>query len=211
VPQDRKTALNAPERAPRRGKAARANRREELLTRAAELIARQGFDGTSMRDIAAAVEMLPGSLYYHFASKEDLLLEIHSRVVGDMVARVQTATRDITDPWERLERAAVAHLEGLMEHGHLVNIVSPNFPEERPELNEKLKADRNEYEQRFRALIDALPLREGHDRALMRLQLLGSLNWVPVWFDPARGVPPSQVAESFVRTLRDGAASQTDT
>ncbi|HSM22357.1 MAG TPA: helix-turn-helix domain-containing protein, partial [Rubrivivax sp.] len=44
-----------------------------MLDAAARLFCRQGYDGTSVRDIARAVGMLPGSLYCHFATKEDLL------------------------------------------------------------------------------------------------------------------------------------------
>ncbi len=86
------------EHTPKIGRPRRNNKREVVLKKAAELIARQGFDGTSMRDIAAAVNMLPGSLYYHFPSKEEMLLAIHERVVGDMTAEVQRAIDKGSDP-----------------------------------------------------------------------------------------------------------------
>jgi AcrR family transcriptional regulator len=40
-----------------------------------------------MRDIATAVYMVPGLLYYNFSSKEDMVLAIHERVVGDMTRK----------------------------------------------------------------------------------------------------------------------------
>ena len=89
------------------------NRREELLDRAGELMAAKGYDGTSMRDIASAVGMLPGSLYYHFDSKESLFLALHQRVVAVMEARVRAALTEADQaglgPWDRLEAAATAH------------------------------------------------------------------------------------------------------
>lgn len=185
----------------------RANRREELLAKAAELFATRGFDGTSMRDIASAVDMLPGSLYYHFASKEELLLTIHDRVVSDMFARVEGALAEAEDPWDRLERAAVAHLEGLLEYGTIVTIISPNFPREHAELNRLLTAHRDRYEAMFRDLVDALALRPGIDRRLLRLQLLGALNWVPVWYAPGGAATPETIARGFVAVLREGAAA----
>lgn len=179
----------------------RRSKREKVLNKAAELFSRHGFDGTSMRDIASAVDMLPGSLYYHFPSKEDMLLEIHERVVAGMVERVRAAIHEVTDPWERVERAAVAHLEGLLESGNLVTIISPNFPDEREELNAKLKSHRDAYEALFRDLFDAVELPEGTNRHLLRLQLLGALNWVPVWFDPGGRLTPAEIARSFVRSV----------
>lgn len=198
------TEGSAPEAAPRAGNA-RRNKREAVLAKASELFARHGFDGTSMRDIAAAVDMLPGSLYYHFSSKDDLLIDIHRRVVESMYARVEAAVAAATDPWERLERAAIAHLEGLMETGSLVTIVSPNFAADREHLNLRLKEHRNGYEAMFNALFAALDLAPGIDRRLLRLQLLGALNWVPVWFNARGPTPPAEIARSFVRAIRDGA------
>ncbi len=185
-------------------KAARLSKRELILDKAAELIARQGFDGTSMRDIAAAVNMLPGSLYYHFASKEDLLLDIHERVVNSMTDHVQEAIADVTDPWDRIECAAIAHLEALLGSGSLVTIVSPNFPKGQDALNNRLKAHRNSYETLFIDLFAALDLHPDTDRRLLRLQLLGALNWVPVWFNPNGRTSVTDIARSFVRAIRQG-------
>jgi len=192
--------------APQKTAARRQNKREEVMLSAAELIARQGFDGTSMRDIAASVNMLPGSLYYHFQSKDDMLLAIHERVVADMTADVERAIAKGKDPWDRLERAAVAHLKGLLGTGTLMTIISPNFAQGREDLNTKLKAHRRGYEQIFRALFDALDVTDGSDRGLLRLQLLGALNWVPVWYTPKGKAKPAKIAKAFVRSIRRDAA-----
>jgi AcrR family transcriptional regulator len=182
----------------------RRNKREEVIRKASALIARHGFDGTSMRDIAAAVDMLPGSLYYHFPSKDDMLRAIHERVVTDMVADTEAAIAQGTDPWDRLERAAVAHLKALLGSGNLVTIISPNFAEDREDLNNELKAHRRAYEQIFKRLFDELDLPGDVDRKLLRLQLLGSLNWVPVWYDGRHETSPEQIARSFVQAIRKG-------
>ncbi|RBI72716.1 TetR/AcrR family transcriptional regulator [Roseovarius sp. TE539] len=182
----------------------RKNKREVVLLKAAELIARHGIDGTSMRDIATAVDMLPGSLYYHFSSKEEMVLAIHERVVGEMTRKVEQAIEDARLPWDRLERAAVAHLEALLETGNMVAIISPHFEQHRIELNRELRAQRNAYEVMFRGLFDALDLPEGVDRALLRLQLLGALNWVPVWYDPGKDKTAGEIARTFVSTIRAG-------
>lgn len=207
--QARQTKTEAPDSGAGAVKAgtARRSKREKVLKTAAELIARHGFDGTSMRDIAAAVDMLPGSLYYHFPSKEDMLIDIHERVVAGMTARVEAALEGATEPWDRLERAAIAHLEGLLESGSLVTIVSPNFPKEREDLNARLKAHRNGYETIFQDLFASVPIRPGTDRRLMRLQLLGALNWVPVWYNPGGSIQPADIARGFVRSIRDGCAA----
>ncbi|MCR9221464.1 MAG: TetR/AcrR family transcriptional regulator [Alphaproteobacteria bacterium] len=196
-----KTAPAAPDPdGPRRRRS--GNRREELMDRAAELIAAKGFDGASMRDIAAAVGMLPGSLYYHFPSKEDLLREIHGRVVSGMAARVEQALEGVESPWGRLEAAAEAHLAGLFETGSLVAIVSPDFPKGHEDLNEELRRQRRDYEQTFRDLFEALPLAPEADRTLLRLELFGALNWTPVWYRDGGRYDPRRIATVYVETIR---------
>lgn len=179
-----------------------ASRREDILERAAALFAARGFEGTSMREVAAAAGMLPGSLYHHFPSKEALALEIHARVVARMEARVEAALADAEGPWARLEAAAVAHLEGLLETRNLVAIVSPGFVEAREGLKSELIARRRAYETIFRDLVAELPLASGVDRRLLRLHLLGALHWVPVWHHPDGACTPADIARSVVATLR---------
>jgi len=54
--------------------------REKILDVALDLFTSQGFDGTSMREIAAQLHLTKPSIYYHFASKEEILLALHMRV-----------------------------------------------------------------------------------------------------------------------------------
>jgi AcrR family transcriptional regulator len=57
-----------------------ASTREKILGAALDLFTQQGFDGTSMREIAGRLGITKPSIYYHFASKEDILLALHMRV-----------------------------------------------------------------------------------------------------------------------------------
>jgi AcrR family transcriptional regulator len=50
--------------------------REEILDAAAQLFSEQGYAGTSTRGIALAVGIKQASLYYHFANKEHILIEL---------------------------------------------------------------------------------------------------------------------------------------
>jgi len=65
----------------------------------------------------------------------------------------------------------------------------------------RLVAQRDAYERRFHALIDALPLPRGTDRSLLRLMLLGALNWSPRWYRRGR-TTPADIGRAFVRLLR---------
>jgi AcrR family transcriptional regulator len=179
------------------------NRREELLAEAARLIAQKGYESTSMRDIAAAVGMLPGSLYYHFPSKEELFVELHAQAVASINRAVDEAIARESGPWAKLEAAVAAHLEAMLETTDTIAIVSPDFPDSRSELNARLIEQRNAYEAKFARLIDALGLPDSVDRRLFRLMLLGAVNWSPVWYRKSGSAGPREIAAAFVAMLRD--------
>lgn len=176
------------------------NRRDVMLAAAAKLIAGRGYDAVSMRDIARAAGMQPGSIYYHYASKDELFVAVHGEAVAAIAAAVETAIRDLHDPWARLEAAAGAHLEALLGTRRTARIVSPDFPIANARIRKRLVAQRDGYERRFSALIDAVPLARDEDRTLVRLMLLGALNWAPRWYRPGR-LPPGEIGRRFVRML----------
>ena len=147
----------APHVATGRGKGGK-NRRADILRAAGTLMAAKGYDATSMRDISASVGMLPGSVYYHFPSKEALFVELHKDVVQAMTARVREAVEGVSDPWERLRLSARAHLEGLTQNDNLVAIVSPQFIRDQTEVAKVVTDHRREYEQIFRDIFAALDL-----------------------------------------------------
>lgn len=183
------------------GKSA-GNRRPLLLEIAADLFVRKGFAGTSVRDIAGAAGMLPGSLYYHFASKEVLLIEVFRTGVERISAAVDVALANCEGgPWARLEAASAAHLEALLAPSPYAQVVVRIRPSDVPGAADRLIAMRDGYEARFRSLIAALPLPAGTDRSLLRLMLIGALNEVPLWYRPG-GAPPAGIAAAFLAHLR---------
>ena len=188
--------MNRPLRAPRAD-----NRLPLLLDAAAHLFRAQGFHGTSIRDIVRAVDMLPGSLYYHFAAKEDLLVAVYAEGVRRITERVGTAVGSETEPWARLEAACVAHLESLLEESDYAQVVIRVRPGDVPAVAAHLVTLRDGYERLFVDLIAALPLAPGVDRSSLRLMLLGALNWSQDWYRPGRD-DPAAIARRFVGLLR---------
>ena len=60
--------------------AAAVNTRERILDVALDLFIEQGFDGTSLRQIAEQLGVTKAALYYHFTSKDDILMALHMRL-----------------------------------------------------------------------------------------------------------------------------------
>lgn len=213
--------------APRRSGPRAHNRRREILDAAARHFARQGFHAASMRGIAAAAGMLPGSLYYHFPSKHELLLAVYQEGVRRIAERLDAAVARARSPWARLEAACVAHLEMLLEAGgDYAQVVIRVRPQDCPAMAARLVALRDAHEDRFKALIAALELPRnalggapghapggapggGADRQALRLMILGTLNWAQTWYRPG-GDPPATLARRFLALLRSGSETGAD-
>jgi AcrR family transcriptional regulator len=183
------------------------NRLPLILDEAARLFRAQGFHGTSVRDIVRAVDMLPGSLYYHFPTKEALLAAVYAEGVRRISEAVESAIAGKDDPWERLEAACIAHLEALLQESDYAQVVIRVLPGDAPSVAAELVRLRDDYERRWVELVRDLPLGRGVDRRSLRLMLLGTLNWSQTWYRKGRDSPRT-IAKRFVQHLRNPLAQQ---
>lgn len=87
--------------------------REEILALSVPLFARCGYDGVSMRDIAAAMGLTPAALYYHFTDKENLYLDVVAHALRERSAELKGVLDGLGPSWTRLEEY-VAGLARLM-------------------------------------------------------------------------------------------------
>ena len=179
-------------------------RRRLILDAAAGLFAAEGYDRTSIRDIARNAGLLPGSVYHYYPSKRDLFLAVHREGFDRTLERVKRAATSCDDPWECLQRACEAHIEGIVGGSSVDRLAGSNLAMARnDELLQEIRPHRAAYEHVFKTLVDALPLREGTDRSLLRLFLLGGMNWVYLWYREGKR-SPRDIAAAMVHMLRNG-------
>src|SRR6516165_2480689 len=101
-------SVSAGKEAPRK-----PNMREAILAAAEELFSTKGFSAVSVRDVAHAASASPGSVTYHFETKDGLLLEIYRRHCGPMNLRraeLLAAAKRVRDPQDRLEAIVRAYV-----------------------------------------------------------------------------------------------------
>jgi len=177
------------------------SRRQILINEAARLFGVKGYENTSVRDIAAAIGILPGSLYHHFESKEELLVAVYSLGVSQILEAVTAAIAGQDDPWARLEAACVAHMQTLLVKDSYAAAVISHLSFNSLPKQDSLVELRDRYESVFKGLIDRLPLPAGIDRRIFRLGLLGSMNWAIVWYRHGSESPAS-IARKLLVPLR---------
>lgn len=203
----RKLARASRQRTPGAGSLPPDERRSHILLGAAQLFVKHGYSGTSIRDIASKVGLLPGSIYHYFPAKEDLFIAVHREGFRQLIVRVEEVIQNEKDPWRRIELACAAHIEALVGNNSILKITGTGlFSIHEEGLQGRLKPQREHYDRIFRRLVDDLGLPRAIDRSLFRLALLGAVNWARVWYR-MRKKTPKEVAQGMIAIFHGCARS----
>jgi AcrR family transcriptional regulator len=181
---------------------ARASTGERVLTEAARLFRTKGYSATTMRELAAALDVNKATLYHYIGGKEDLLYQLSIESLERITTDVSRAIALESDPLSRLVSAIKAHINTMLadrdKHATMLN--------ELRALSGERATDVVELRDRYESLIRAL-LQEGLDRGLIRsdlgsvkyltLALLNLLNWTIFWFEPDGELTPADLGEIF--------------
>src|ERR1017187_8074022 len=84
--------------------------RQEILRNAARLFQQQGYDGTSMNDVATALKLSKGGLYHHFQSKEEILFNLMSHAMDITEQQVIAPSRPTPNPEARRRTLTPPHI-----------------------------------------------------------------------------------------------------
>ncbi len=169
----------------------KAKTRKLLLDKAAQMFSRQGYQSTSLKEIAAAADMKAGSLYYHFASKEALMVEVLDQSIQFISDTVAEEIEKLPDDYSfemGLRAFMRGHLTAILEHPDYTTTTIRNNGQIPKAVQISAHKKREHYEQQWRNLMTQGKtenvIREELDEQLFRLMVLGCLNWSSVWYKP---------------------------
>ncbi|WP_444922331.1 TetR/AcrR family transcriptional regulator [Microbulbifer sp. CnH-101-G] len=159
-----------------------ASPRGRLLNAAARLFEQKGFSRTTVRDLAAEVGILSGSIFHHFSSKEQILCEVMKEVTIFASARMRSAVEQAASPQEKLRACIQSELEAIHERA------VPGFSilvMEWRSLSDKSQKEvlllRDEYEQIWLDAINSAHC-PGGDATVVRRLMVGALSHTYSWF-----------------------------
>ena len=198
-----KISPKRPRGRPRKSVGARddGNRRQALLSAAAQLFRRKGFAATTTRDIAAAAGMQSGSPFYHFKSKDALLFAVMQEGMQAAMNRQTMAMQKVAagQPMEQIQLLIRTHFDTLLGPG---NDFVPVMLYEHRSLSNTQRASlaklQAAYESVWTPVLQALHA-SGHLRVpvkLARLLMLGALNWSVQWFDYKQSATLEELTEA---------------
>jgi AcrR family transcriptional regulator len=181
---------------------------EPVFRAAGQLFRQKGFDGATVREIAAAAGMLPGSLHYRFASKEELLLALMDRGIASAVDAVRLAIAEVRDPLDRMRAALRAHLQLLVRDDEAIYVLLYEGRSLSGPAREHMVRLRDRYDALWDGLLHAAAgtgrIRPDVDLRLVRLFLLGGVNWVAQWFSHRGAYSADEVADAFADMVLRG-------
>jgi AcrR family transcriptional regulator len=180
-------------------------RREELTRIAARLFAEQGYQGTSLADLAEELGVQKPSLYHHIDSKEDLLWEVARDGAAAFHAALDAVPAD-APATERIRLALRGHLGVVAAQLDVATVFVREWRFLSDERRETFTAERRRYEERIRDLfregVEGSELRTDLDVATAALLFLSAANWAYTWLRPGGDI--AGLADRLYATLFEG-------
>jgi len=184
-----------------------AGRRGQILRESARLFREKGFDGTSVRDIAAATGLQSGSWVYHFKTKQDILAAVMEEGLQQALERIEAIGHQRLAPRARFRALLRTHIDTLLGPGQ---DFIPVLLYEWRSLEAAARPRIVELQRRYEAVWDAViaALQQSGEWAqptrLDRLFMFGALNWIAHWYRPGGALDAAQLAREaerfFLRT-----------
>jgi AcrR family transcriptional regulator len=183
--------------------------RERILDAAAVAFRERGFAATRLSDIAERAQLQTPSLYYHFASKEELIEQVLAlgviRTWEHVKARV--AAVDPDDHLGKLRAAIGAHVEMVLETGNYSAANLRLYGQMPAEIRQRLQRIQRKVGRYWARLLQdaaaAGAIRSDLDLSATRMLILGALNWTAEWYRPG-DLSPAQLAEHASALVLDG-------
>lgn len=180
------------------------SRREDLLRVCARLFREQSFDGTSIRDIAQAAGMRSGSPFYHFKTKQEMLVAVMEQGLTEGLRHLEAVAALKLPAAEKFRKLVRVHLGTLCEDGHdFIPVMLYDWRSLTSANRRRVIALQDRYDalwQRVTDEVKAAGLMQG-DAQLARLFTFGVLNWTARWYRAGGRKSLDEIAEEASRFL----------
>jgi AcrR family transcriptional regulator len=184
--------------------------RQEILRAAARLFQQQGYDATSMNDVAGALKLSKGGLYHHFQSKDEILFHIMSHAMDITEERVINVVRRVEGVEERLRTLIRLHIQVVLspEDREITVMLQENHPLP-PGLRRKINGRKKDYLHFVENLIAEVQ-RKRNSATLVTpraaaLALVGMINWIYQWYKPDGPLTGDALVQQYTEIFFHGA------
>jgi len=186
-------------------------RTQQIIDAAAQVFREKGYDGATLRDIAKEAGLLPGSLYYHIRSKEELLRLIVEQPIRDLHAHLEEIVASEASPAQKLAQALAAQLRAFDTHYpylfvHLHNLLQVDTMH--PDMQKRAKRYEAFWQQILTqgVKIGEFPL--DVDVKVTAFAIIGMCNWMHRWYRQDGRLSIEEIIQQFSRLVLAGLGRQ---
>ncbi len=185
--------------------------RLDILKSAAAAFRRRGYYGASVDEIASALHMTKGNLYYYFKDKEDILFACHEFSLDLLLKMLKKVEDSPYAPQEKLRRIIISFVHMMIDELRGTTLTM-DVQALSPSRCKQVIAKRDRFDRGLRRIItegiEAGVFRPA-DPKLATFAILGSINWIPYWFDPYGEANSVEIGEEFAEHLISGLLNPT--
>ena len=182
------------------------DRRIEILKSAAAAFRRSGYHGASVDEIASALDMTKGNLYYYFQNKEEILFACHDYSLDELLSLMDEVRAESTRPDDKLRKLILAFVHMTLDELQ-TTALSLDLQALSPTLMKRIILKRDRFDHGLREIVQ-----QGMDDGLFRpgdpkmvgFAIMGAVNWISKWFDPAGPMSSEDIAQRFADYLVGG-------
>lgn len=187
--------------------------REMIANHSIKLFEQKGFSETSIQDIANSIGITKGTFYYYYASKENLLMEIHLHYICDLLEKQRAILQTVKGFSKQLSEIValiVYDMKFRKAQGQIYLREMRNLTNEHAET---IKEKREEFRLNVAKVI-ADGIQAGEFQAhlspgITSLAILGVTNWSYQWFNPAGELSVEELADRYIDIILHGVAAKT--
>src|SRR5436309_13008366 len=176
-----------------------ASTRVDILKSAAAAFRKLGYHGATVEQIAAALHMKKGNLYYYYRNKEEILFACHQYSLDRLTQLLDEVNRSELGPDEKLRRLIAAFVHTILDELHGTALFL-DLGALGPAHLKTVIARRDRFERGVRRIledgIESGRFASGNPK-LLAFALFGAVNWIPRWFNPEGPASSQQIADLF--------------
>jgi AcrR family transcriptional regulator len=180
--------------------------RVEILKSAAAAFRRLGYHGATVEKIAAMLHMKKGNLYYYFHNKEEILFACHQYSLDRLLAQLDEIEQSSLAPDEKLRQLIGFFVHTILDelHGTALFLELEALS---PAHLKTVIARRDLFDHGIRHILEEgiqMGLFGRANVKLLSFAILGAVNWIPRWYNPAGPAASQEIADQFADYLIGG-------
>jgi AcrR family transcriptional regulator len=185
-------------------------RQQQVVYQAAKVFARQGYDQTTMQELAASMDLATGALYHYFSGKEQLLTAICDQLMEPLLDQATELLAMAQDPEERLRALVRAWVGHVVEHrDHMLVFQQERHAIETGANWRRVRDSRKAFERLVQRALERAGVAgsDDGDGRLALMALLGMVNHTAQWYRPRGRLTPEEIADGYLELLTAGASA----